>query len=112
VLGFNIEVFCGLDADQTGIKFPLADQKEIPVNGKSDGNGTLDRCLAVFGAITSGSNWRHLKRPQTEDARRSILPAYHGVTAKLQHFHSAGPRAFNPRTEKLICRSFFQKGHV
>ena len=37
--------------------------------------------------ITSGSNCRHLNRPQTEDARRSILPAYHGVTAKLQHFH-------------------------
>ena len=36
--------------------------------------------------MTSGSNWRHLNRPQTEDARRSILPAYHGVTAKLQHF--------------------------
>jgi hypothetical protein len=27
-----------------------------------------------------------LNRPQTEDARRSIRPAYHGVTAKLQHF--------------------------
>src|SRR5271166_1209681 len=39
--------------------------------------------------ITSGSNWRHLNRPQTEDARRSILPAYHGVTAKLQHFRRA-----------------------
>jgi hypothetical protein len=38
--------------------------------------------------MTSGSNWRHLNRPQTEDARRSILPAYHGVTAKLQHFPS------------------------
>jgi pimeloyl-ACP methyl ester carboxylesterase len=28
-----------------------------------------------------------LNSPQTEDARRSIRPAYHGVTAKLQHFH-------------------------
>jgi hypothetical protein len=36
--------------------------------------------------MTSGSNSRHLNRPQTEDARRSIQPAYHGVTAKLQHF--------------------------
>jgi hypothetical protein len=36
--------------------------------------------------MASGSNWRHLNRPQTEEARRSIWPAYHGVTAKLQHF--------------------------
>src|SRR5271165_4311672 len=36
--------------------------------------------------MTSGSNCRHLNRPQTEDARRSIQPAYHRVTAKLQHF--------------------------
>jgi hypothetical protein len=27
-----------------------------------------------------------LNKPQTEDARRSILPAYHRMTAKLQHF--------------------------
>jgi hypothetical protein len=27
-----------------------------------------------------------LNKPQTEEARRSIRPAYHGVTAKLQHF--------------------------
>jgi hypothetical protein len=40
---------------------------------------------------TSGSNCRHLNRAQTEDARRSILPAYHGVTAKLQHFPSHYP---------------------
>src|ERR1700757_3517234 len=37
--------------------------------------------------MTSGSNCRHLNRPQNEEARRSIWPAYHGVTAKLQHFH-------------------------
>src|SRR5882762_10190167 len=36
--------------------------------------------------MTSGSNCRHLNKPQTEDARRSILPAYHRMTAKLQHF--------------------------
>jgi hypothetical protein len=36
--------------------------------------------------MTSGSNCRHLNRPQTEEARMSIRPAYHGVTAKLQHF--------------------------
>jgi len=27
-----------------------------------------------------------LNRPQTEESRRSIQPAYHGVTVKLQHF--------------------------
>jgi hypothetical protein len=27
-----------------------------------------------------------LNRPQTEDARRSIRPAYHGRPVKLQHF--------------------------
>jgi hypothetical protein len=36
--------------------------------------------------ITSGSNCRHLNRHKPKMARRSILPAYHGVTAKLQHF--------------------------
>src|SRR5258706_5663740 len=36
--------------------------------------------------MSSGSNCRHLNKPQTEDARRSILPAYHRMTAKLQHF--------------------------
>src|SRR5258707_5404427 len=36
--------------------------------------------------MTSGSNCRHLNKPQTEEARRTIRPAYHGVTAKLQHF--------------------------
>src|SRR6516164_9304161 len=40
--------------------------------------------------MTSGSNCRHLNRPQTEDARTSIQPAYHGVTAKLQHFRRDG----------------------
>jgi hypothetical protein len=36
--------------------------------------------------IISGSNCRHLNKPQTEEARRSIRPAYHGLPAKLQHF--------------------------
>jgi hypothetical protein len=30
-----------------------------------------------------------LNRPQTEDARRSIRPAYHGRPVKLQHFYPA-----------------------
>jgi MFS family permease len=52
--------------------------------------GWFDAPAYAFGfgvfSRTSGSNWRHLNRPQTEEARRSIRPAYHGVTAKLQHF--------------------------
>jgi nucleoside-diphosphate-sugar epimerase len=31
-------------------------------------------------------NCRHLKRPQTQESRRSIRPAYQSVTTKLQHF--------------------------
>jgi hypothetical protein len=41
--------------------------------------------------MTSGSDWRHLNKPQTEEARRSIRPAYHGLPAKLQHFPWCGP---------------------
>jgi hypothetical protein len=37
--------------------------------------------------MTSGSNCRHLNKPQTEEARRSIRPAYHGLPVKLQHCH-------------------------
>jgi hypothetical protein len=35
--------------------------------------------------MTSGSNCRHLNKPQTEEARRSIRQAYHGLPVKLQH---------------------------
>ena len=38
--------------------------------------------------MTSGSNYHHLNRPLTEEARRSIWPAHRGVTAKLQHFRA------------------------
>src|SRR5271166_710393 len=44
------------------------------------------KCHPTASRMTCGSNCRHLNRPQTEDARRSIQSAYHGVTAKLQHF--------------------------
>src|SRR5258708_12815178 len=36
--------------------------------------------------MTSGSNCRHLNKPQTKDARRSVQLPYHRMTAKLQHF--------------------------
>src|SRR5258707_2597733 len=36
--------------------------------------------------MTSGSNCRHLNKPQTKDARRSIQLPYHRMTAKLHHF--------------------------
>ena len=35
--------------------------------------------------MTSGSNYRHLNKPQTEEARRSVRPAYQGQPVKLQH---------------------------
>src|SRR6266403_4588133 len=35
--------------------------------------------------MTSGSNCRHSNKPQTEEARRSIRPVYHGLPVKLQH---------------------------
>jgi hypothetical protein len=47
--------------------------------GKAQDHPTANR-------ITSGSNCRHLNKPQTEDARRSIQLPYHRMTAKLQHF--------------------------
>ena len=37
--------------------------------------------------MTSGSNCRHLNKPQTEEANRSIRPAYHELPVKLQHCH-------------------------
>ena len=36
--------------------------------------------------MTSGSNCRHLKRPETEGVSRSIERAYQIIPAKLQHF--------------------------
>src|SRR5260221_13233012 len=36
--------------------------------------------------IISGSNCRHLKRPETEGVSRSIEQAYQITPAKLQHF--------------------------
>ena len=40
--------------------------------------------------MTSGSNCRHLNKPQTEEARRSIRPIYHGLPVKLQHCRTEG----------------------
>src|SRR5580704_3243796 len=45
--------------------------------------------------MTSGSNWRHLNSPQTEEARKSIRPTYHGLPAKLQHFPPSTPPALD-----------------
>jgi len=55
---------------------------------------------AIARRMTSGSNWRHLNRPQTEHARRSIRPTYHGRPAKLQHFRSIRP-TYHGRPAKL-----------
>jgi hypothetical protein len=40
--------------------------------------------------MTSGSNCRHLKRPETEGVSRSIEPAYQITPAELQHFRDGG----------------------
>src|SRR6202007_2557750 len=60
--------------------------------------------------MTSGSNCRHLNKPQTEDARRSIRPAYHGVTAKLQHFPLAQVRPDRQRRflDDISIRIFYR----
>jgi hypothetical protein len=57
--------------------------------------------------MTSGSNCRHLNKPQNEDARRSILPAYHRMTAKLQHFPLETNRAHVPVDQDKMRTSFF-----
>ena len=51
--------------------------------------------------MTSGLNWRHLNKPQTEDARRSIRRVYHGVTAKLQHFRAEVAQAAGVSVQTL-----------
>src|SRR6516162_8888424 len=55
--------------------------------------------------MISGSNCRHLNRPQTEEARMSIRRAYHGVIAKLQHFLDGSPAPSPPARRQ----AFFQK---
>jgi hypothetical protein len=40
--------------------------------------------------MTSGSNCRHLKRPETEGVSRSIELAYQITPPKLQHFPLEG----------------------
>ena len=51
--------------------------------------------------MTSGSNCRHLKRPETE-VSRSIEPAYQITPAKLQHF----PENRHKRSESEHFRCF------
>jgi hypothetical protein len=38
--------------------------------------------------MTSGSNWRHLNRPETEGVSRSIEPAYQITPSRLQRFQA------------------------
>ena len=55
--------------------------------------------------IISGSNCRHLNKPQTEEARRNIRPAYHGLPAKLQHFPIAGVFSVALGLWRALCGS-------
>src|SRR5690242_5944153 len=45
--------------------------------------------------MTSGSNWRHLNRPEIKRTS-DIRPAYHLPARKLQHFRCASPRRSHP----------------
>jgi DDE domain len=54
--------------------------------------------------MTSGSNWRHLNKPQTEEARRSIRPACHGLPAKLQQFRRLKPTNDSWRVDETYIR--------
>src|SRR5260221_10025467 len=67
--------------DVVGVQTPLGEQLfDVAVRqGKRKYHPTANR-------MTSGSNCRHLNKPQSEDARRSIQLPYHRMTAKLQHF--------------------------
>jgi FixJ family two-component response regulator len=53
--------------------------------------------------MTSGSNCRHLNRPQTEEARRSIRPAYHGLPVKV---------ATLPKLDTCETTVKIHRGHV
>jgi hypothetical protein len=65
----------------------MIDDRQLVRRREQTDNETVQRRYQPTAKrMTSGSNCRHLNRPQTEDARRSIRPAYREVTAKLQHF--------------------------
>src|ERR1700726_5236755 len=68
----------------------LAERRRKPRSASNSSTSRYEREKRKYhptaSRIISGSNCRHLNRPQTEEARRSIRPAYHGLPAKLQHF--------------------------
>src|ERR1700693_6292137 len=67
----------------------LAERRRKPRAASSSSTSRYEREKRKYhptaSRMTSGSNCRHLNKPQTEEARRSIRPAYHGLPVKLQH---------------------------
>src|ERR1700693_5122506 len=67
----------------------LAERRRKPRSASNSSTSRYEREKRKYhptaSRMTSGSNCRHLNKPQTEEARRSIRPAYHGLPAKLQH---------------------------
>src|SRR5271166_1470038 len=56
--------------------------------------------------MTSGSNCRHLKRPETEGVSRSIELAYQITPPKLQHFHfEDNPSILSSRSRNIVLTS-------
>src|SRR5258705_8961945 len=58
--------------------------------------------------MTSGSNCRHLNKPQTEEARRSIRPAYHRATCKVATLPPPPPT----RSKSIQETSHLMKPHL
>src|ERR1700726_2085566 len=67
----------------------LAERRRKPRSASNSSTSWYEREKRKYhptaSRMTSGSNCRHLNKPQTEEARGSIRPAYHGLPAKLQH---------------------------
>src|SRR5689334_4776506 len=67
----------------------------MPRSARSSSTSRYDREKRRYhptaSRITSGSNWRHLNRPEIEQTS-DIRPAYHLPTRKLQHFLLTHPR--------------------
>src|ERR1700693_3384150 len=68
----------------------LAERRRKPRSASNSSTSRYEREKRRYhptaSRMTSDSNCRHLNKSQTEEARRSIRQAYHGMTSKLQHF--------------------------
>src|SRR5271166_2481953 len=63
--------------------------------------------------MTSGSNCRHLKRPETEGVSRSIELAHRITPPKLQHFRTDDPSGSGSTRPPLAqIKRFVKVAHV